>query len=154
MIPRSPPWARSPTTPQEALRALDADLAGTIERLQRARIELGLILRRSAPTDLPLEFAPAGMSEADRSFVVVLSRVLGQRGLQTYAAMLQDPADVPANAEFDDLHADADEDTRQEVAEVTRRGPGVCRCGQLSDLIMPTSRPFDGMAGRLTSPCR
>ena len=106
--------------PAEALRTLDAELAATIERLQRVRVELGLILRQAAPTDLPPEFAPAAeaqLSEADRSFVVVLTRVLGPQGLQAYADMLQDlPAD-PAVSEFDDLPADADEPTRRDVAE-------------------------------------
>lgn len=107
--------------PVEALRTLDADLAATIERLQRVRVELGLILRQSAPTDLPLEFAPAvetSLSDADRSFVVVLSRVLGPKGLKTYADMLQDDSGATApDREFDDLPADADERTRQDLAE-------------------------------------
>ena len=72
--------------PAEALRTLDAELAATIERLQRARLELALILRRSVPTDLPVEIAPAAaaeaaLSDADRSFIVVMTRVLGPRGL-------------------------------------------------------------------------
>ena len=45
--------------PEEALRTLDAELAATIERLQRVRVELGHILQRGPPTDLPPEFAPA-----------------------------------------------------------------------------------------------
>lgn len=106
--------------PEEALRTLDAELAATIERLQRIRLELGVILRRSVPTDLPAEFAPAAdtpLSDADRSFVVVLSRVLGPRGLASYADMLQNLPQDPAAAEFDDLPADADEHTRQALAE-------------------------------------
>jgi DNA-binding transcriptional MerR regulator len=105
--------------PEEALRTLDAELAATIERLQRARVELGLILKRSAPTDLPLEFAPAvdTFSDADRSFVVVLSRVLGPEGMKAYSALLQDPMDDPATREFDDLPADAPADVRRDLAE-------------------------------------
>jgi DNA-binding transcriptional MerR regulator len=75
--------------PEEALRELDAELAATIARLQRIRVELGALLRQSAPTDLPPEIATAaaraGLSGADRSFVVVMSRVLGPRALQAYA---------------------------------------------------------------------
>ena len=44
--------------PAEALRALDAELAATIERLQRARVELGTILSQAVPPDLPAELAP------------------------------------------------------------------------------------------------
>jgi DNA-binding transcriptional MerR regulator len=47
--------------PVEALRVLDAELAATIERLQRARVELSFILRQSAPIDLPPEFAAAAV---------------------------------------------------------------------------------------------
>ncbi|MQY23922.1 helix-turn-helix domain-containing protein [Nocardia macrotermitis] len=108
--------------PEQALRTLDAELAATIERLQRVRVELGLILSRSTPTDLPPDFAPAAagaeMSEADRSFTVVMTRVLGPEGMRTYADMLQHNS-VPAAAaeEFGALPADADERTRAELAQ-------------------------------------
>lgn len=106
--------------PAEALRALDADLAATIDRLQRARAELREILDRAAPTDLPMEFAPVArveLSDADRSFVAVLGRVLGPERRQVWADMLQDLPDDPVAAEFDDLPGDADEAVRQDVAE-------------------------------------
>lgn len=106
--------------PEAALRTLDAELAATIERLQRARVELGLILHRSAPTDLPAELAPAAdaeMSEADRSLVVVMSRVVGSERMQAYANMLQDFPTDPTDRELDAMPADADEATRQDLAE-------------------------------------
>ncbi len=107
--------------PEEALRTLDAELAATIERLQRVRVELAHILQRGTPTDLPPEFAPATaaatMSAADRSLVVVMTRVLGPRRLQAYADMLQDMPTDPTDRELDDLSADADERTRQDLAE-------------------------------------
>ncbi len=90
--------------PEEDLRALDAGLAATIERLQRARVELGLILEKSAPTDLPPEFiepdAVAKLSDADRSLVVVLTRVLGPRGLQAYANSLENAPALQATGGF------------------------------------------------------
>jgi len=107
--------------PEQALRTLDAELAATIESLQRARVELGLILRRSAPTEMPPEFGPvaaaAALSDADRSLVVVLTRVLGPRGLQIYTDVLQDRSPDPTAADFECLPADADEETRQALAE-------------------------------------
>src|SRR5207248_1259042 len=84
--------------PEEALHALDAELAATIERLQRIRVELGLIMRQALPTDLPAEFAPAAraeMSEADRSLITVMTRVLGPAPRQAYADLLQNPSDSP-----------------------------------------------------------
>lgn len=107
--------------PEEALRELDVELAETIERLQRARKELGDLLALSAPTDLPPDFvapdAAAKMTEADRKLVVVLSRVLGPQGMQVYADMMRETPEDPTAAEFDDLAADADEATRMDLAE-------------------------------------
>ena len=107
--------------PEQALRELDTELAETIDRLQRARDELRDLLEHSAPTDLPPDFvAPdtaAKMTDADRNLVVVLSRVLGPRGRQTYADMMRQTPEDPAATELDNLPADADEATRQDLAE-------------------------------------
>jgi DNA-binding transcriptional MerR regulator len=107
--------------PEEALRALDAELASTIERLQRVRTELGTILDRSAPTDLPPDFVPAtadaALSSTDRSFLVVMHRVLGPRTLRAYADLLRDQITDPTDEEFEHLSADADEPTRADLAE-------------------------------------
>ncbi|MEU8873002.1 MerR family transcriptional regulator [Streptomyces javensis] len=107
--------------PEEILRSLDAELASTIQRLQRTRVELGLYLRQSVPSELPPEFAQAiaqvDLSDADRSFLVVLSRVVGPRRLRAYAEMYRSHPDDPVTSEFDTLPAEADERTRQDVAE-------------------------------------
>jgi DNA-binding transcriptional MerR regulator len=107
--------------PEEALRALDTELAATIERLQAARDELAVILEHSAPTDLPPAFVPpdtmAKLTDADRSLVVVLTRVLGPRGLEAYADLLKNAPDEPSVSAFDELPPDADESTRQDMAE-------------------------------------
>ncbi|WP_258017589.1 MerR family transcriptional regulator [Streptomyces noursei] len=90
--------------PGEALRALDAELAATIGRLQRARMELGFILKKSVPADLPPEFATAAagtpLPEAERSFVTVMSRVLGPKGIAAYAELLRNPVEDPAGDAF------------------------------------------------------
>lgn len=107
--------------PEKALRALDVELAATIERMQRARTELRLILERSAPTDLPPGLVPpdavAGLSDADRSMVVVLTRVLGPQGIRAYAELLRNVPAEPAVAIFDALPADADSAIRRDLAE-------------------------------------
>jgi DNA-binding transcriptional MerR regulator len=107
--------------PEDAMRTLDVELAATIERLRRARMDLQVILRRSAPTDLPVELAPivarVRLSEADRSFIVVLSRLLGPRGLRTMAETLHTAPDEPTGDEFDTLPVDVDEQVRQDLAE-------------------------------------
>jgi hypothetical protein len=115
--------------PAEALRALDAELAATVERLQRARVELGLILRNHAPTDLSTDFASAagaaGLSEADRSLMIVMSRVMGPKRLEAYAEMLRNVPTDPTDGEFDALPADADDEARQGLAE--RMAPHIRR---------------------------
>lgn len=57
------------------------------------------------------------MSEAERSFVTVMSRVLGPKGIAAYAELLRNPVEDPAGDAFAQLPADADEQTRAEVAE-------------------------------------
>jgi len=120
-LPRIAEMGDADEHPAEALRRLDDELAATIERLQQARLELGTILRTAGPTDLPLELAPAAaganLSEADRSFVAVISRVLGPSGLDAYRQLLQDDYAADELAEFDRLPADADERTRVELVE-------------------------------------
>ncbi|WP_433036177.1 MerR family transcriptional regulator [Actinomycetospora sp. CA-053990] len=107
--------------PEAALRKLDAELAESIERLQRIRAELALILREAAPTDLPPEIAPAAaradLSDADRSYMVVLSRVLGPKGIKAYADLMSNYQHEPLMTEFDELSPEADEQTRQDLAE-------------------------------------
>jgi hypothetical protein len=105
--------------PEEALRALDAELAASIERLQRDRAEVALILRQRAPVDLPPEFAPVttGLSDASRSLIVVLTRILGPTALDAWREALRDFQRDPVTDLFDELPAGADEQTRQDLAE-------------------------------------
>ncbi|WP_405093810.1 MerR family transcriptional regulator [Micromonospora sp. NBC_01392] len=106
--------------PVEALRTLDAELAATIERLERTRLELAVILRQPTPAELPPGFAAAGavtrMPPADRSFIVVLTRVLGADTMRAWADMLRKPVTDPVAERFETLAADADEQTRAAVA--------------------------------------
>ncbi|MBU2663997.1 MerR family transcriptional regulator [Actinoplanes bogorensis] len=106
--------------PVEAMQALDAELAETIERLQRAREELALLMRKAVPDGVPVEFAEAAnpdMSEADRSFITILTGILGPRSLQPYVDLMRDTPPFPVGTAFDDLPPDADDATRQDLAE-------------------------------------
>ncbi|MFF8092542.1 MerR family transcriptional regulator [Streptomyces sp. NPDC016675] len=102
------------------LRALDEELAATIERLQQARAEIGALMRRTTASDLPLRFASlddtAEFPDPDRSFVTVLDTVLGPSGTDAYADLLHEEPQ-PVARELDELPADADESTRQCLAE-------------------------------------
>lgn len=116
---------RADEDPDEAIRVLDAELEVTIERLQRVRTELAIILRHRAAVDLPEGFGPVAgeVSEADRGMLLIYSRILNDEAM----AELRDVMQVrdPVDDEFDALVPDADEDTIQELAE--RMAPGIRR---------------------------
>ncbi|WP_134066708.1 MerR family transcriptional regulator [Mycobacteroides salmoniphilum] len=107
--------------PREALRALDAELAATMERLQRVRDELRQILDSEVAADMPPEFGSAAinveLSDTDRSLAFVMSRVLGPVGLQAFIGMFLDQQDRDLDHELENLAADADEHTRADLAE-------------------------------------
>ncbi|OZD81312.1 MerR family transcriptional regulator [Rhodococcus sp. 05-339-2] len=105
--------------PEQALRTLDAELGATIERLQRARLEIAMLLHDSLPTDLPPELgsAAAHLTTADRQFVTFASTVLGPTALDAYCALLRSTPRLPTDPEFDDLPADAGSATTRNLAE-------------------------------------
>ena len=105
--------------PEQALRALDADLRAQIERLQQVRTEVAEILEQGLATDLPAEFAAvntAELSEPDRRMTSVMGRLLGEAERETYARLLRVDERSPSDDDFDALPADADDGTRQDLA--------------------------------------
>ncbi|MGW0180597.1 MerR family transcriptional regulator [Nocardia sp. NPDC003345] len=101
---------RADEDPDRSLRALDAELEATVDRLNRIRAELAVVLRHRAPAYTPAEFAPVvalGMPETHQSLLMVYSTVLSDRALGVLREMLaeRDPVDV----EFENLAADADD---------------------------------------------
>lgn len=127
--------------PEEALRALDADLAAQIERLQEVREEVAAMLAARLPTDLPAEFAVVGkaaaLSEPDRRFATVMGRLLPAEQRSVYAELLTDDARSPTDDEFDALPPDADEAAREDLARrmledllvLRERFPGIDHLG-------------------------
>jgi DNA-binding transcriptional MerR regulator len=121
--------------PEQALRTLDAELEATIERLQRARTELAIILRDSVPTDLPAEFADAAaeLSEPDRTFVSFATTILTPSALDAYGELIRNTPRTSTDTEFQSLPRDADEATRIDLADrmaphiqdLTMRYPGL-----------------------------
>ncbi|MVA75149.1 MerR family transcriptional regulator [Auraticoccus sp. F435] len=105
-------------TATAALRAVDADLAASIERLQRARAEIQAILQGSTVTDLPAGFEALAsrLSPSERSLMLIYSQLYDESAMADLRQMLEsEPDDV--SQEFDGLAADADEATRQALAE-------------------------------------
>lgn len=104
----------------DALRAVDAKLAENIERLQQARADIAAILRDDAPADAPAGFASvaAHLSEADSSIIHIYTRLYDDDALADLRRMVEVDAESGAvGDEVSALPADADEATRQRLAE-------------------------------------
>ncbi|QEE61351.1 MerR family transcriptional regulator [Salinibacterium sp. dk2585] len=117
-------------TPTAALTAVDADLAKSIERLQRARAEISAILIGSSVTDLPpgFEGVASKLSKPERALMLIYSRLYDEEAMADLREMVEsEPEDV--GGAFDTLAPDADEHTRQRVAE--QYAPSIAR--HLSD---------------------
>jgi DNA-binding transcriptional MerR regulator len=105
----------------ERLEAIDADLADSIQRLTATREEIRLL--RSEPTkpDLPHGLSAAAtkahLSSTDRSLFAVLSHMTGEGADTHWQAMLEDYDPDDAAVEFDSLPEDADEATREALAQ-------------------------------------
>ncbi|ALV47486.1 MerR family transcriptional regulator [Arthrobacter alpinus] len=105
-------------TPAAALMSIDADLAASIERLQRARGEIQAVLKGTSATDVPAGFEDlAGhLSSSERSLMLVYSQLYDESAMADLKKMVDaEPED--ADAEFDALQPGADDDTRQRLAE-------------------------------------
>jgi DNA-binding transcriptional MerR regulator len=104
--------------PAEALRLLDADIAASIERLQRVRAELALILEHRAPLDLPAGFGAVGsdLSTADRRAIAVWGRLFDEDWMDELREILADEPRTATDDEVDALPEDADESTRERLA--------------------------------------
>lgn len=110
---------RADQDPDEALHVLDAELAASIDRLQRVRAELAVILRHRAPLDLPAVFSDVadGLAEPDRQMLMIFSRLFDEPWLAELRQLLQEEPHTDADTAFDQLPPDADEATRDRVAE-------------------------------------
>jgi DNA-binding transcriptional MerR regulator len=104
--------------PAEVLRQVDAQLAAEIERLTKARADIAVILSDGAPADSPAGFASVAprMSEADQSLIHVYTRLYDDDAMKDLQHMAEND-DHAVNAEMDALGEDADEATRQDLAE-------------------------------------
>lgn len=102
----------------DVLRGLDAELQMSIERLQAARAEIVAILKYEAPADGPVGFESVAsrLSASDSSMIHIYSRLFDADALADVQKMAEDAPD-DTDADIDRLPADADEETRRELAE-------------------------------------
>ena len=107
---------RADEDPDEAIRVLDAELEATIDRLNRVRAELAVILRHRAPAYVPPAFAQVSrdLSERQRSLLMVYSRVLSEESLEEFRELISEGDDT--EAEFEALPPDADDAAVEHLA--------------------------------------
>lgn len=103
----------------EALLEVDAELAASIGRLERARADIAAILRDHAPADVPqgFESVASRLSQADSSIIHIYTQLYDAEALADLRQMV---ANDPENLDslLDALPADADEPARQRLAEL------------------------------------
>lgn len=101
----------------DSVRVLDADLEATITRLTRVRKELAALLHHRAPAHVPAGFAAFfhGLSERQRSLLMVYSTVFSEKSLEEFRLLLGEPDETSEG--FEALAADADEDATDRLAE-------------------------------------
>ncbi|RII22183.1 Mercuric resistance operon regulatory protein [Streptomyces sp. YIM 130001] len=114
---------------EQTLRALDAELAASIERQREMRRELAAVLENRALLDLPTDAGTAtdelspdllnaveDLSETQRSLLLTYSSILTPSAM----SMLQEQLAAPLSevgAQFESLPADAPDDVRRRLAE-------------------------------------
>jgi DNA-binding transcriptional MerR regulator len=105
-------------TPAAALLAVDADLTVSIERLKRARVEIRAILEGTTATDVPpgFEHLAGRLSKPERSLMLVVSQLYDDSAMADLKKMVEAGVE-DAGVEFDALSPDADDATRQRIAE-------------------------------------
>lgn len=146
-----PSVGRADQDPDEALRVLDADLAASIDRLERVRADLPVILRHRATVDLPAALDAVGddLSQVDRRMLLIYARVLDDSWTDHLRPRPADERSAAPEQDDDDafarLPADADEATRARLAEAvaaTTRAQ-LREHVLLSDLEMRTAEHLD-----------
>ena len=104
-------------TSPRVLAAIDAELEATIERSRRARAEIETMLHHEATGGVPSGFEQLAvrLSPRERSLTLIYSRLYDEAAMVDVREMLDHEVD-DANAEFEDLPADADWATRDRLA--------------------------------------
>ncbi|MFD8529826.1 MerR family transcriptional regulator [Streptosporangium canum] len=128
---------RADEQPDEAIRLLDAELAATVERLNRIRAELAVILRHRAPMHVPPAIAPISrkLSDTHQSLLMVYSAVFSEEGMEKFREVIAEDNDI--QDELEALPPAAGEAAIERLAE--RMAPVIRRSREkhpwLNDLV-------------------
>jgi DNA-binding transcriptional MerR regulator len=100
-------------------RIIDAELEATVERLQNIRRELAALSRPGARPDLPPGFTGVAekLRDNDRALLTIYAQVFSDESMDAVRRLLEERPNDDLDEEFRDLPEDADEATRQALAE-------------------------------------
>lgn len=99
----------------EVLRRIDGELQESIERLEKARVEIAAILNDDVPADGPAGFeSVAGLlSETDSSMIHIFTQLYDESALADIQKIVDTETDDRLGADIDALAPEADERTRR-----------------------------------------
>ena len=102
---------------QLALKQLESDLGEQIAALEKARTEVSQLLEHGAPIDTAAGFIDIAsrMSSADRSLMNIYSTLYEESALAEMRSIMSET--TPYDQEIDELAEDADDATRESLAE-------------------------------------
>lgn len=112
-------------------RAVDAELAKTVERLQAVRSELSALSLPGATPEVPTEFGAVAprLRENDRALLTICAQLYSEESMTAVRELLEAAPNDELDEAFRDLPDDADEEHRQALAErlALVTGPGAER---------------------------
>ena len=145
---------RADEDPDQAIKVLDAELEATVNRLNRIRAELAVIMRHRAPAYVPPEFAPIArdLSDRQRSLLMVFSTVFSDASKEQFRDLVSQPNDDDTEADFETLPEDADDDRIEDLANrllpivIKSRAGNPWARAPLADSPLGARRAGDAMA--------
>ncbi|MFE7504701.1 MerR family transcriptional regulator [Promicromonospora sp. NPDC057488] len=98
---------------------IDAELEATVERIQGIRQELAALSRPGATPDVPATFHDVArpLRDNDRALLTIYAQLFSAESMDTLRGVLAANPHEAVDEAFRDLPADADEATRQALAE-------------------------------------
>lgn len=98
---------------------IDAKLEATVERIQSVRQELAVLSRPGATPDVPTAFHEVAqpLRDNDRALLTIYSQLFSEESMDALRQLLATNPHEDLDEAFRDLPADADDATRQALAE-------------------------------------
>jgi DNA-binding transcriptional MerR regulator len=100
-------------------RTIDAELEATVERLQKIRQELATLSEPGASADVPIGFSGVAehLRDNDRALLTIYAQLFSDESMDAVRRTLEARPNLALDEEFRDLPEDADDTTRQALAE-------------------------------------